>query len=103
MVMHFDFETLTLFALVVEYGSISAASEPGNMVASAISRRLAELEDNAGVPLLRRRSRGVEPTPAGSSLYKHIKLVMAQLHQIESEISEYREGVQGKVRICVNM
>ena len=101
--MHFDIETLKLFALVVEYGSISAASEPGNMVPSAISRRLAELEESAGVPLLRRLSRGVEPTPAGRSLYEHIKTVMAQLHKIECDISEYREGVQGKVRICVNM
>ncbi|WP_034293789.1 LysR substrate-binding domain-containing protein [Herbaspirillum sp. RV1423] len=101
--MHFDIETLKLFILVVEHGSITAASEPGNMVASAISRRLAELEQSAGIALLRRLSRGVEPTPAGRSLYAHAKTVMAQLHRIECDISEHREGIQGTVRIWVNM
>ncbi len=101
--MHFDIETLKLFILVVEHGSITAASEPGNMVASAISRRLAELEQSAGIVLLRRLSRGVEPTPAGRSLYEHAKTVMTQLHRIEADISEHREGIQGTVRIWVNM
>lgn len=101
--MHFDIDTLKLFALVVEHGSISAASEPGNVVTSAISRRLSDLEQSAGVVLLRRRSRGVEPTAAGMSLYHHAKTVLAQLRQLECDISEHRTGIQGTVRIWVNM
>ncbi|MCW5297729.1 LysR family transcriptional regulator [Herbaspirillum lusitanum] len=101
--MRFDLDTLKLFVLVVEHGSISAASEPGNIVTSAISRRLSDLEEEAGVPLLRRRSRGVEPTAAGLSIYQHAKSILGQLRQIDCDISEHRSGIKGNVRIWVNM
>jgi DNA-binding transcriptional LysR family regulator len=101
--MRFDLDTLRLFVLVVEHGSISAASEPGNVVTSAISRRLSDLENQAGVPLLRRRSRGVEPTAAGISLYQHARNILGQLRQLDCDLSEHRSGIRGNVRIWVNM
>jgi len=101
--MRYDLDTLRLFVLVVEHGSISAASEPGNVVTSAISRRLSELENAVGVALLRRKSRGVEPTAAGLTVYKHAKAILGQLRQMDCDISEHHAGVSGSVRVWVNM
>ena len=101
--MRHDLDTLRLFVLVVDHGSISAASEPGNMVTSAISRRLSELEQSSGVALLRRKSRGVEPTAAGWAVYQHAKAILVQLRQMDCDISEHRSGINGSVRVWVNM
>ncbi|MFM0632816.1 LysR family transcriptional regulator, partial [Paraburkholderia xenovorans] len=101
--MRFDFETLRLFIFVIEEGSISAASERGNVVVSAVSRRISDLERAAGTPLLHRRSRGVEPTLAGAALYRRAKIVMDHLQQIECEMSQHRDGVRGLVRLSVNL
>lgn len=101
--MRFDFETLRLFIFVIEEGSISAASERGNVVVSAVSRRISDLERAAGTPLLLRRSRGVEPTLAGAALYRRAKIVMDHLQQIECEMSQHRDGVRGLVRLSVNL
>jgi DNA-binding transcriptional LysR family regulator len=101
--MRFDIETLRLFIFVIEGGSISAASERGNIVVSAVSRRISDLERAAGTPLLHRRSRGVEPTPAGIALYRRAKIVMDHLQQMECEMGQYGEGVRGLVRLSVNL
>jgi DNA-binding transcriptional LysR family regulator len=101
--MRFDIETLRLFIFVIEGGSISAASDRGNVVVSAVSRRISELERAAGTPLLHRRSRGVEPTPAGLALYRRAKIVMDHLQEIENEMGQHRDGVRGLVRLSVNL
>ncbi|MEA3128306.1 MAG: hypothetical protein QOF46_101 [Paraburkholderia sp.] len=48
--MRFDIETLRLFIFTIEGGSISAASERGSVVVSAVSRRISELERAAERP-----------------------------------------------------
>ncbi|WOD14306.1 LysR family transcriptional regulator [Paraburkholderia kirstenboschensis] len=101
--MRFDIETLRLFIFTIEGGSISAASERGSVVVSAVSRRISELERAAGTPLLHRRSRGVEPTPAGLALYRRAKIVMGNLQEIENEMGRHRDGVRGLVRLSVNL
>jgi DNA-binding transcriptional LysR family regulator len=100
--MRFDLESLRVFTAVVEQGSIAAAAHSMHIVASAASRRISELEADAGTPLFERHSRGVRPTPAGQTLYRHAKRVFEQFHQAEGEIREYTEGVRGHVRMAVN-
>ncbi|WP_148587746.1 LysR family transcriptional regulator, partial [Escherichia coli] len=100
--MRFDLESLQVLVSVIEEGSLAAASERQHIVPSAISRRIAELESDAGTALLYRHSRGVEPTPAGSALYYRAKRLIDQMQEISSEMSEYAQGVRGHVRMHVN-
>jgi molybdenum-dependent DNA-binding transcriptional regulator ModE len=53
-----DLSSLDLFVLICEHGSIARAAEQGGMVASAVSKRVAELESLARTPLLLRHARG---------------------------------------------
>ncbi len=94
-----DMTTLRLFAAVCETRSIARAAEQANIVGSAISKRLAQLEDTVGTPLLVRRRRGVEPTPAGQSLLEHARTMLASAEQIERDMAAYALGVRGQVRI----
>ena len=59
-----DLLTLRLFVAVCDHRSIARVAEQEAIVGSAISKRLAQLEDAVGTTLLVRKRRGVAPTPA---------------------------------------
>ena len=100
--MRFDLQTLKAFVSVVEAGSIAAAAAREHLVASGISKRIADLEREAGTALLYRQPKGVTPTPAGSALFHHAKQTLLHLQRIERDLSEYAGGVRGHVRIFAN-
>jgi len=60
------------------------------------------MEDSLGAPLLERNRRGVRATPAGSALVHHAQLVIQQLERMRAELSEYAEGLRGRVRLFAN-
>jgi DNA-binding transcriptional LysR family regulator len=99
--MHIDIESLRVFTAVVEEGSLAAASQVLHLAASAASKRISDLERDAGTPLFYRHSRGVRPTPAGQTLYRHARHIFEQFRQIDTELSEYTGGVRGHVRLSV--
>jgi DNA-binding transcriptional LysR family regulator len=100
--LRFDIESLRIFVAVIEEGSIAAASGRMHLVASAVSKRVSDLEIEAGTPLLYRHSRGVQATPAGEALYHHARRLIEHLQQISDELSEYSQGLRGHARIYVN-
>jgi len=94
-----DITTLRLFVSVCETGNIARAGQRANIVGSAISKRLAQLEDTVGAKLLTRKRRGVEPTEAGETLLEHARAILASSERIERDMSAYASGVKGQVRI----
>src|SRR5579864_1205623 len=99
---HFDLQSLRVFLLVAEHGSLTKAAERGQLTLSAISKRIAELESVTDCTLLIRRPRGVELTAAGRGLLEHATRVLDQVNTMASEISDYAIGVRGHVRLWAN-
>ncbi len=98
-VRRIDLTSLQLFVAVCELGSIGKAAEREFIAASAVSKRLSDLEAALGTPLLYRHSRGVDLTPAGESLLHHARSVLFSLEKMQGELSEYADGVRGHVRV----
>ena len=94
-----DLTSLQLFVAVCELGSIGKAAEREFIAASAVSKRLSDLEATLDTPLLYRHTRGVDLTPAGESLLHHARSVLFSLDKMQGELSEYADGVRGHVRI----
>ena len=94
-----DLTSLQLFVAVCELGSIGRAAEREFIAASAVSKRLSDLEATLSTALLYRHARGVDLTPAGQSLLHHARAVLLSLDKMQGELSEYAEGVRGHVRI----
>ena len=94
-----DLTSLQLFVAVCELGSIGKAAEREFIAASAVSKRLSDLEATLDTPLLYRHTRGVGPTPAGESLLHHARSVLFSLEKMQGELSEYADGVRGHVRV----
>ncbi|WP_332739671.1 LysR family transcriptional regulator [Hydrogenophaga sp.] len=94
-----DLTSLQLFVAVCELGSIGRAAEREFIAASAISKRLSDLEGTLGTTLLHRHTRGVRLTPAGEGLLHHARAVLYGLEQMQVELAEYADGVRGHVRV----
>ncbi|PLZ02634.1 GntR family transcriptional regulator [Burkholderia sp. WAC0059] len=99
---HFDLQSLRIFLLVAEHGSLTKAAERGRLTLSAISKRIAELESVTDCALLIRRPRGVELTPAGRGLQQHASRVLDEINSMASEMGDYAIGVKGHVRLWAN-
>lgn len=100
--MHLDFVDLRLIAHVAETGNLAGAAERCAISASAASVRVKDLEEQLGVRLLYRASRGVSFTPAGESLLYHARVVLDQMEHLACDMQDYGRGIKGHVRIWAN-
>jgi DNA-binding transcriptional LysR family regulator len=94
-----DLTSLRLFVAVCDTGNMSRAAENAHMVASAVSKRLAQLEATVGTPLLIRRKHGVVPTPAGETLREHARSILLSASRIERDMASHAAGIQGRVNV----
>ena len=76
--MRLDIADLRLFLCVVEAGSITQGAQQAHLALASASERLRSIEEDAGVPLLERRPRGVASTEAGEALAHHARLILQQ-------------------------
>lgn len=97
-----DIPALEIFVAAVEEKSLSKAAERQNLVTSAASKRVTELERNLNRTLLHRHGRGVEPTPAGTLLYQHAKAILKSIRLTEQAIEQYSTSGQAKIRLASN-
>lgn len=71
--MEQNLSSYRIFYAVAEKGNISKAAKELYISQPAISKSIQKLEDNLGVRLFDRSSRGVTLTPEGELLYTHVK------------------------------
>lgn len=99
-----DAYNLRLFEALVRAGSIARAAEAENIAASALSRRLAELEEILRTALFIRSPRGLVLTPAGTILLKRAELINREVNQLVREAWNMSDSteVRGFVRLWSN-
>ena len=101
--MQFDFRDLEHFIAVAETGSIARAAERCHTVASAVSKRLSDLEASFGTSLLVRGAKGVELTPAGNAFLARARSVLHQASLLDEELRRHASGARGHVRVFANI
>lgn len=98
----FDLVTLRLFVAVVDAGSLTAGADRFGISLAAASKRIVELEQHCGVPLLVRGQRGVTATTEGQTLHRHAIEVVARLEQLAQAVDDLQLGASGHLRLCAN-
>ena len=99
---HFDLQSLRIFLLVAQTGSLTKAADKSHMTLSALSKRIAALERTVDCALFVRLPRGLELTPAGQELVHHARTVLDNVNRMAGEMSDFAVGVRGHVRIWAN-
>lgn len=95
-----DITTARLFVAVAEEASIARAARRERIAASAISKRISELEHRFGLELLRRHAGGVEVTQAGATVLRRARNLLQEAGQLEAELQLLGAGVEGHVRVA---
>jgi DNA-binding transcriptional LysR family regulator len=101
--VRFDFRDLELFVAVADSGSIARAAERSHTVASAVSKRLSDLEQTVGTALVVRGAKGVQLTAAGHALLIRARALLHQADQLDDELRKHAAGTQGHVRVFANI
>lgn len=83
---------LRYFSKVVEVGNMTRAAAMLNVAQPALGLQIRQLEEEFGVSLLDRHSRGVEATPEGTLLYNHAIEILARFEQAEKELRAAAEN-----------
>ncbi|MFF5515772.1 LysR family transcriptional regulator [Streptomyces coeruleorubidus] len=89
-----DLTVWRTFVTVCRLGSLSAAAAELHHTQSAVSRQIAGLERQLGVPLMERHARGVRPTPAGEVFRRH---ALATLNEADRAVRAVRDARDGAV------
>jgi DNA-binding transcriptional LysR family regulator len=95
----FEIDALRLLVTVADTGSFTGAATRLNYTQSAVSRRIATLEKQAGGPLFERLPRGVRLNPAGRALHRHAVDVLERLSRAEQELTVIHAGHGGMLRV----
>lgn len=95
----FDPVSLRLFIAVCEERNIAIAARREAIVPSAVSKRIRQMEEEAGVRLLERGRRGVSVTAAGETLFRYARESLQLLDRMQAELGAFASGVQGHVRV----
>jgi len=98
-----DLTSLRLFVAACDHRNIARAGEQEHIGASAISKRLAQLEQQVHATLFERRRRGVVPTAAGEILLEHARAMLATADRVARDMAAYRHGVKGQVRVLASV
>ena len=94
-----DVRRMQVLRAVVTSGSITAAATNLGYTPSAISQQISVLEREAGLPLLEKAGRGVQPTAAGKLLTGHAATIADNLAEAERALADLREGRTGTLRV----
>jgi len=100
--MNLDLQTIRLFVAVYEEQSLAKAAEREHLAPSAVSKRLANLEQELKVRIFERKRTGMYPTAAGEALVGHARAILRRLDRLEAEITDYAAGLRGNLRVHAN-
>jgi LysR family transcriptional regulator, nitrogen assimilation regulatory protein len=85
-----DLRKLRYFVSICETGSLSKASAKVSVAQSALSKHLAELEEELGTELVDRSPSGVKPTQGGRILLDHARAILLQVEGAKAAVRSHR-------------
>ncbi|WP_424988121.1 LysR family transcriptional regulator [Microbulbifer sp. S227A] len=94
-----DSRQLRYFAAIHEEGSLARAADRERVAVSALSRHLANLEAELGVPLFERLPRGVRPTASGARLYEHARAILKSMQAASADIRDTETEIAGEISV----
>ncbi len=98
----FDLTTLRLFVAVCMTKSIKRVAEREQVDASAITKRIAKLEDLLQTPLIKRVRQGVQATPEGAILAEQAAKLVSDAQKIALDLTRSRTALTGTLTVASN-
>ncbi|RYF62357.1 MAG: LysR family transcriptional regulator, partial [Comamonadaceae bacterium] len=90
---------LQMLVALDQFRHVGRAAEFLSVTQPAVSKTLAEIESLFGLPLFDRCTRGTAPTPAGASVVRFARSVLAGYDRTREEIAAEASGARGRTRV----
>lgn len=94
-----DLRQLRYFTAIVEQGSLSKAATKLRVAQPALSQHLRHMEDELGIALLHRGTRGVQATEAGERLLERARRILGEFAELRDNVRGEAVAPGGEVRI----
>ena len=96
-----DTRKLAYFVQIVDSGSITKAAAALHVAQPALSQQVSSLENDLKQRLLIRSKKGVEPTAAGHTLYRHAQMILRQVEQARRDVETSGATPSGRVSVAI--
>jgi LysR family nitrogen assimilation transcriptional regulator len=96
-----DLRQLRYFVAIVEHGSFSKAANQLRVAQPALSQHLRHMEEELGITLLHRGTRGVLPTEAGERLLQRAKAILTEFGELRDSVRGEKSSPVGEVRFGI--
>ncbi len=93
------FESMQIFAKVVELNSFARAADALGIQRSTVSIMVKKLEAHLQIRLLQRTTRRLDLTAEGKDYYHHCLRILAQLDETEDLLASAGNGLRGRLRV----
>jgi DNA-binding transcriptional LysR family regulator len=98
-----DWDRLRIFCAAAEVGSFTHAGDMLELSQSAVSRQIAALEEEVGVPLFHRHARGLILTEPGETLFRTALEMKLKIETARARLVDTREKPNGQLRITTTI
>ena len=88
-----------IFSAIIQQGGFSHAAKHLGLSNGLISRRMAQLEQDLGVTLLKRTTRQLQLTTEGELFWQHAQRIQQELESARSLIQSYADKPKGEIRM----
>jgi DNA-binding transcriptional LysR family regulator len=95
-----ELRQLEYFAAVARHRHFTRAADELYVTQSALSQQVRRLEEELGLALLVRTSRGVELTPAGADLLARAESILAEVERARTDMDQHAGVSRGLVRVA---
>jgi LysR family transcriptional regulator, transcriptional activator for dmlA len=90
---------LGFFSTLAASGSLTAAARELGLTPAAVSKRLAQMEQRAGVPLVNRTTRRMMLTPEGEVYLEHARRILDEIDELGELLGGSKKHPQGLLRV----
>lgn len=95
-----ELRVLKYFLMVAREESITKAASRLHITQPTLSRQMADLEADMGVPLLDRSGRKIALTPEGILLRRRAEEIVSLVDKTEMEVSQAAENLEGTISVA---
>src|SRR5690242_15298301 len=97
------FQSMQVFAKVVELNSFSRAADALRLPRSTVSVVVRKLEAHLRIRLMQRTTRRLGLTLEGAEYYRHCKRILAEIRESEEMLASAQNGPRGRLSVQLPM
>lgn len=87
---------------IANAGSLRGAAEALGKSQPALTKSLRQAEEDLGVPIFQRSSRGVVPTELGERVLTRARAISSEIDRLDDDVAQLRGEQVGSIHVCVS-